>query len=286
MIFSEGSNALSGLWQKGHRMFRQQRFRRGGPGRALSRRVCRDVALVLGWLVVVSIGSTASAAALSASATALGTSHSVHDTKAIATVGAIFHGDVSSDGDHFCSASVVKSSGRDLIVTAAHCVSNGTDDLYFVPGYHDGKEPYGIWKLGRATLDPRWTDSQDEDLDVAFVSVQPLGGRNVQDVVGSYTLGVNKRQTSTVRLTGYPSDEDAPITCVNRVSAYSATQLRIACTAYSGGTSGSPWLTDGHTVMGVIGGFQQGGNTDDVSYSAYFGNDIAALYQQAAASQA
>jgi V8-like Glu-specific endopeptidase len=267
-------------------MFRQQRFRSGESRRTLSRRVCRNVALVLGWLVVVAIGSTASAAALSASATAQGTSHSVHNTQAIATVGAVFHGEVSTDGDHFCTASVVKSASKDLLVTAAHCVSNGTDDLYFVPGYHDGKAPYGVWKLDKATLDPRWTNDEDQDLDVAFVSVQPLGGRHVQDVVGGYTLGINKTYTSTVRLTGYPSDEDAPITCVNRVSAYSSTQLRIACTAYSGGTSGSPWLTGGNTVMGVIGGFQQGGNTDDVSYSAYFDNDIAALYRQATATPA
>ena len=31
----------------------------------------------------------------------------------------------------------------------------------------------------------------------------------------------------------------------------------------------------------MIGGFQQGGDTDDVSYSPYFGPDVQHLYQQA-----
>ncbi|HEY1706070.1 MAG TPA: hypothetical protein VGG75_40845 [Trebonia sp.] len=31
----------------------------------------------------------------------------------------------------------------------------------------------------------------------------------------------------------------------------------------------------------MIGGCQQGGDTDSVSYSSYFGNDIKQLYEQA-----
>jgi hypothetical protein len=34
-------------------------------------------------------------------------------------------------------------------------------------------------------------------------------------------------------------------------------------------------------VVGVIGGYQQGGDSDDVSYSPYFGPDVQQLYQQA-----
>jgi hypothetical protein len=34
-------------------------------------------------------------------------------------------------------------------------------------------------------------------------------------------------------------------------------------------------------VVGVIGGYQLGGDTDDVSYSPYFGDDVQHLYQLA-----
>ncbi len=259
---------------------RLSRYRRAAVGRVVSRRLCRDTALVMSWLVIVAIGSTTSAAALTGGAAALGSSRTVHDTKGLAAVGAIFHGRVSSSADHFCSAGVVGSPDANVIVTAAHCVSGG-GTLYFAPGYHDGTAPYGAWKLGRITLDPRWTRAQDPDLDVAFVKVAPLDGREVQDVVGGYALGTGRGTTGTVRLTGYPASADAPLTCVNRTSAFTSTQLRIACDAYSGGTSGSPWVTADHAVTGVIGGFQRGGNTSDVSYSPYFGKDIAALYQRA-----
>ncbi|WP_241968530.1 trypsin-like peptidase domain-containing protein [Streptomyces sp. ICBB 8177] len=250
----------------------------------MSRRLCRNSALTLSWLVLVAVGSTASAAALTDSSSSMGVSKEIHDTRQFAMVGAIFNGQVSSSGDHFCTGSVVDSAGKDLIVTAAHCVTNGTGPLYFAPGYHDGIAPYGVWKLDHTTLDPHWTSGQNPDYDVAFVSVDALGGRQVQSVVGGYTLGIDRSPTSTVRITGYPEVDDAPLTCVNRASSFSATQLRIACTAYSGGTSGTAWVTGGTTVMGVIGGYEQGGDTPDVSYSVAFGGSVEALYQQATAS--
>jgi len=70
---------------------------------------------------------------------------------------------------------------------------------------------------------------------------------------------------------------DAPITCVNWTSRQSATQLRFECDGYTGGTSGSPWVTrfNGRsrtgTIVGVIGGYQGGGDTASVSYSARLG---------------
>ena len=57
----------------------------------------------------------------------------------------------------------------------------------------------------------------------------------------------------------------------------------------TGGTSGSPWITrfDPVTrtgaIVGVIGGYQEGGDTPAVSYSAYLDSDIRKLYQEATA---
>lgn len=50
------------------------------------------------------------------------------------------------------------------------------------------------------------------------------------------------------------------------------------------GTSGGPWVIDvdaatgDGTVIGVIGGYQYGGDSPDVSYSSYFDSDIKDLY--------
>jgi hypothetical protein len=110
-------------------------------------------------------------------------------------------------------------------------------------------------------------------------------------VLGSNAFGWNEGFGQLVRITGYPASEDAPISCHNRTQKHSSTQMRIDCTGYTGGTSGSPWLADFHpatgtgTVVGVIGGYQQGGDTADTSYSAYFDNDIKALYDKAVADE-
>jgi V8-like Glu-specific endopeptidase len=208
------------------------------------------------------------------------------------SVGALFVHDLN--GGHFCTASVIDSPHRNLIVTAAHCIDNGDGsaeraDLAFVPGYRSGTAPYGVWNVAAVTIDPRWTSSADPDLDVAFLALAPTGGRNIGDVVPGNRLATNTGEPERVEVTGYPNASDVPITCANATTAHSPTQLRIVCTDFSAGTSGSPWVTGTDQVggvgliVGVIGGYQRGGDVDDISYSPLFGGDIRALYEHAVA---
>ncbi|QMU69532.1 serine protease [Streptacidiphilus sp. P02-A3a] len=219
-----------------------------------------------------------------------GTSRTARATTGNARVGALFS--QSADGDHFCTASVVHSAAGDLLLTAAHCVHGGQgggygSDLVFVPGYRGGDTPQGQWPVTRIVVDQRWIASSDPDLDVAFVTVGQVGGKNIEDVLGGNTLGVDQGFGKVVHITGYPSTASTPISCFNRTTQQSQYQMRIACTGFPGGTSGSPWLvrfngTKGvGTVIGVIGGYQQGGDTADVSYSPYFDQDVQTLYDQA-----
>ncbi|MEU4113949.1 hypothetical protein AB0F71_05585 [Kitasatospora sp. NPDC028055] len=204
-------------------------------------------------------------------------------------VGAVFTR--NADGDHFCTASVVDSAGLNLIVTAAHCVWDPKigqrSDLVFVPGYRNGDTPSGVWPLLAVSVDDGWKDHADPDMDVAFAVVQAQNGQQVQQVLGANKLGVNRGYQLPVRVTGYPGSSDVPITCSNTTAEQSATQLRIDCPDYTGGTSGSPWVTDFDpstrtgTVVGVIGGYQEGGNSPDTSYSSYFGDRVQALYDRA-----
>ncbi len=259
---------------------RLSRSRSAAPGHRGARRARRRAALPLSWLVLVAVGTASSASAVAAAGPAPGVPYTVHDTRRTSEVGAVFRGPVRPGG-HFCTASVVDSPHRDLVVTAAHCLGGGTSGLRFVPGYHDGIAPYGVWRLGRIVADRRWTERQDPRLDVAFATVRRAHGRRVQDVVGGHPLRVHAAPDAVVRVTGYPSAAEAPLTCVNRALAVSGGQQRITCAAYTGGTSGSPWLAGDGAVVGVIGGYQQGGDTADVSYSARFGDAVAALYRRA-----
>jgi V8-like Glu-specific endopeptidase len=192
-------------------------------------------------------------------------------------------------GGHFCTASVVDSPQGDLVMTAAHCVSGlGAGQFAFVPGFRDGHTPYGVWPVTRVTVDQAWATSADPDHDVAFLQVKKLGSdTTVQSVTGGERVGLGQPAGQFVRVTGYPDRLSAPITCENWVSAFSPTQLKFDCGGYTNGTSGSPLLagispaTGLGTVIGVIGGYQQGGDTDSVSYAARLGASAAALYRTA-----
>ncbi len=65
------------------------------------------------------------------------------------TIGKVFF--VDNKGEHhWCSATSIQSRHRNLVATAGHCVyENGKDDVYekwvFVPGYYQGKAPWGIY---------------------------------------------------------------------------------------------------------------------------------------------
>ena len=208
-------------------------------------------------------------------------------------VGALFERDAS--GNHFCTASVVSSPGKDLLITAAHCINGGRgssgykSDIVFIPGYRDGQEPFGVWTPAHLLVAPQWANSSDPDFDVGFVVLQPHDGRNIQQVLGASQLGTDAGYRYLVHVTGYPDSANSPIACVNWTSLQSDTQLRFECDGYTGGTSGSPWVTRFNarsrtgTIVGLIGGFQEGGDTPSVSYSPRLGPGIQQLYEQATA---
>jgi len=166
---------------------------------------------------------------------------------------------------HFCSASVVASSTRDLIVTAAHCVYGTGLTMEFAPGFHDGVAPYGVWSGRRAYVAPAWRTHHDPTADVAVLEVAPRAGRRIQDVVGGVPVGA-PTPDEPVDVTGYPMGVGGqPVGCtapLRLVDGFPA----IDCTGFADGTSGGPWVQDGRLV-GVIGGKEQGG-CGDTEYSA------------------
>ncbi|MFE6053274.1 trypsin-like serine peptidase [Kitasatospora sp. NPDC056446] len=214
---------------------------------------------------------------------ALGTTAAAPNAGESATVGALFSGAVAA-GNHFCTASVLHSATGNLLLTAAHCL-NSTDGVTFAPGYRDGSAPYGTWQVTAIHTTAGWSQKGDADEDFAILETAPSNGRKVEDVVGGNRLGADEPFGATVRLYGYPADAETPNLCTNATDQQSSYQRVIQCPSYPSGTSGGPWINAATgDVVGAIGGYQQGGDTDDVSYSAYFDHTIATLYNQAEAS--
>jgi V8-like Glu-specific endopeptidase len=206
------------------------------------------------------------------------------------TVGALFVRTTSGQlGKHFCTGSVVDSPAGDLVITAAHCLINrAASQVDFIPEYAHGKGPYGVWTATKIIEDPEWTSFGDPDDDFAFLVVHKPGSKAaIQTLTGGEVLGVGARAGWTVRVAGYPDTLDAPITCENPARDFSPTQFEFDCGGFTNGTSGSPLLATagplGETVIGVIGGYQQGGLTPSVSYAAKFSTRMAALYETAIA---
>ncbi|MEV6973629.1 serine protease [Kitasatospora sp. NPDC093806] len=221
-----------------------------------------------------------------ASDTPPGTTAVAPATPEAATVGALFTGAVQP-GDHFCTASVLHSPTGNLLLTAAHCLDDPAG-VTFAPGYRDGRAPYGTWRVTAVHTTAGWSRDGDQDEDFAILeTAADAAGRRIEDVVGGNTLGTDEPFGTPVRLYGYPAGREQPLLCTNTTGRQSAFQRVVDCPDYPGGTSGGPWIstTTGH-VIGAIGGYQEGGDTPDISYSAYFDHTIAALYTEAAGTPA
>ncbi|MGW0809586.1 trypsin-like serine peptidase [Nonomuraea sp. NPDC002799] len=92
------------------------------------------------------------------------------------TIGKVFF--VNSKGEKkWCSATSIQSQYRNLVATAGHCVydtAGNTDVLskwVFVPGYYQGKAPWGIYVGKTAYTHYDFDVYEDYDRDYAFVTV-------------------------------------------------------------------------------------------------------------------
>ncbi len=204
-------------------------------------------------------------------------------------VGALFTVSGGRLGQHFCTASVVNSAVKDLVITAAHCLQGKQPgQVAFVPEYHRHQEPYGSWMVTRVFVDAAWANSANPNDDVAFLVVsQPGNSNRVQEETGGENLATGWGASQLVQVIGYPDSRERPITCTARTRAFGKRQMEFDCGGYTDGTSGGPFLANVHpatgqgAVLGVIGGYEQGGNTSSVSYSARFGRTIRDLYDKA-----
>jgi hypothetical protein len=75
-----------------------------------------------------------------------------------------------------CSASVIVSDNKDLLVTAGHCMFDRNQGGFlvnhqwvFVPGYHQGQRPHGTFPARSMTSFTGWTNSNDFNYDIGYV---------------------------------------------------------------------------------------------------------------------
>lgn len=268
-----------------------RRYRRRPPPRVTAI-LGASVALAVANVAAVSSAGQAGAATV---AVTLRTGSAFGGTRA---VGALFLRSNGRLGRHFCTASVVHSPAGDLLLTAAHCMRGKrlgpSGGVVFAPGYHDGRMPLGLWVVTAKFVTSRWASDHDPNEDFAFLVVRKHRSP-IERQAGAERLRTGTVLPARTEVIGYPDATELPIRCTARASAFRIRALRMmkfVCGGYTNGTSGGPFLlhvsakTGTGWIVGVIGGYQLGGNTPSVSYSARFGDSIAALYKKAAAATA
>jgi hypothetical protein len=201
-----------------------------------------------------------------------------------------------SPGGKLCTAVTVDSAGGDLIATAAHCVGGVVSRIgapmtvAYLPGGTATAHPYGVWYPTRIIRPRQWIDgAKNPDFDIAFLTVsRPDDPRPLASLTGSERFGAVPAPGTLGVLIGYPYSASGPVACRTPIRFESPTQLELDCDDFPGGTSGGPVLTDIDpvtgvgTLVGVIGGYQNGGSHPYISYASAFTPAIQQLYQEAA----
>ncbi|GAA2908288.1 peptidase [Streptosporangium fragile] len=198
--------------------------------------------------------------------------------------------------DFVCSASSVKSANRDLVVTAGHCVKDGTgawaDNWTFVPGYDRGRRPYGQFTARRMFVAGPWARTGDDSFDLGMVAVgADKNGKHLTDVVGGQDIAFGTPRGRQAHGFGFPADRpydgEHLVYCAGPLhddpnGQTSDQGLRCDMTA---GSSGGPWLSgfDAVTGRGTIISVSSFKYSDDrhSMYGPYFGDSARELYTTA-----
>jgi len=125
------------------------------------------------------------------------------------TIGKVFF--VNSKGEkRWCSATSVQSNYKNLVATAGHCVydtatnSDLMDKWVFVPGYYQGKTPFGIYVGKQAFTHTDFDVYEDYDRDYAFVTVyngiNVTGGTSKQVSRGDFKAWPGVKEVKKVEI--------------------------------------------------------------------------------------
>jgi len=170
----------------------------------------------------------------------------------------------------WCSATVVNSQNKSMVLTAGHCVYSPDPDgdgrisgngywhqnVFFCPGYENGCQ-LGSYSRRLMTTTPSWFygtgGGYDWGDDIGIVLVNPNGNGQIVPFTGAQGIEFNATAQRFVWAFGYPasdyrwpaytySGEDL-IYCPGTTIPVDGNHSALPCTM-TGGASGGPWLTD------------------------------------------
>jgi hypothetical protein len=198
-----------------------------------------------------------------------------------------------------CSGTSVNAPNMSVVFTAGHCVNAGGPrqwydrDWVFVPGYHDGVRPFGVFAAKWLGATAPWVEDGSENGDVgAAVVMRNARGQRLGEAVGGYGIAWNLPARQVFDVHGYPAgppfNGDTQRLCTGKpflghdlASFLWTGPLNLALTCrVTGGGSGGAWTIHGDVLNSVT----NYGYTDDLAtnFGAYFGDAVRSLYREAA----
>ncbi|MGI5282288.1 trypsin-like serine peptidase [Nonomuraea polychroma] len=210
----------------------------------------------------------------------------------VRTVGRVFF--TTAEGrNSSCSGTAVTSANESVVITAGHCVKlNGAShrNWVFVPGFDNGRRPFGTWVATRLLTTQQWNAREDINFDVAAAVVAPLQGRTLTDVVGGQGVAFNQPRRRQMYSFGYPAaapfDGSRLIYCSGRAidDTVMTSDLGLRCNM-TGGSSGGPWFqgfdeSTGQGWLNSVNSFKYN-FAPNFMFGPFFGNEAMAVYQAA-----
>ncbi len=198
-------------------------------------------------------------------------------------------------GPYSCSATVVNSPSRSIVLTAGHCVhergAGWARHIIFVPAYLRGERPFGTWKATRMATTGGWAHRENFHGDYGAVKLASPSAP-VGEVVGESGLAWNQPRAQLFQAIGYPFNRgrtELMWSCVSAsIGADPFDRSRgkpdtgIGCDM-GGGSSGGGWtIRDGDGDAYVNGVTSFGYNRPkNVLFSPYFTGKVVAVINRA-----
>ncbi|MDQ3876932.1 MAG: hypothetical protein M3290_01080 [Actinomycetota bacterium] len=234
---------------------------------------------------------------VSATSTATPLDTSLYTAAPYTTEGRIFGTDAA--GSYSCSGTAVTSANRSVVWTAGHCVidpetGNRATSIVFIPGYHNGNQPFGMWTAAEADVPPQWSQANGfpEGHDIAALVMSPnAADQRLTDVVGGRDIAFDLAQQQDFDAFGYPAatpfNGSAMYHCQSGVVAIdtntSPASLGISCDM-NNGSSGGGWIVNGDALNSNVTYYYK--NYPGTLYGPYFGSGAANLFETASSSTA
>ncbi|MGE5282424.1 MAG: trypsin-like serine peptidase [Chloroflexota bacterium] len=198
-----------------------------------------------------------------------------------------------------CSGTSVNAPNHSVVLTAGHCIDDGTafsrfltKRWVFVPGYRYGQRPFGVFAAKWLATTRQWHVAHNENYDVgAAVVSRNERGQLLSRAVGGTGIawGLKPRQVFDVH--GYPVeppfDGETQQACLQTPflghdprSFFSPGPLNLGVECETnGGSSGGGWTIRGRILNGVTTyGYEGDPSTD---FGPYFGREVGRLYVRA-----